>query len=220
MSNNVRVFFKLFFILSAAILLTGCGSLCLRCTHFDEITVTSLEDLTDPPDGTITLRSALASAASGQAITFDASLDGATIELSIIGEDHTVLKGEIMGMREEPSGPVSYLVCYFERDYGKSALYAHKNVIIDASNLPSGITLAWTGGDTNPARVLAVYGDLTMNNVAITGGRSVAEDISTGNPEDQPWTLARGGAVAVWGVAQLTNCILYDNYCQSASVSR
>lgn len=161
------------------------------------IVVNSLDDLADPPDGTITLRSALASAADGQRIVFDPSLDGGTIELSIVGEAHTILKGEIMGMKIEPSGPVSYLVGYFDRDYGKSALYARKNVVIDAAALPSGITLSWGGGTESPARVLAVYGDLTMTNVSITGGRSVAEDISTGDPEDQPWTLARGGGVAI-----------------------
>jgi hypothetical protein len=189
-------------------LLTNCTS----STPLGEIVVNSLEDLADPPAGTVTLRSALATAASGQTISFDASLNGGTIELSIVGEEHSILKGEVMGMRIEPSGPVSYLVGYFDRDYGKSALYARKNVVIDASDLPDGITLAWTGGA--PARVLAVYGNLTMNNITITGGRSVAEDISTGNPDDQPWTLARGGAVAVWGIARLTDCKLYNNYCE------
>jgi len=79
-----------------------------------------------------------------------------------------------MGMRDEPSGPVSYLVGYFNRDYGKSALYARKNVVIDASDLPSGITLSWIGGAGNPARVLAIYGNLTMTNVSITGGHNPA----------------------------------------------
>ncbi|MBW2409835.1 MAG: hypothetical protein JRF72_08560, partial [Deltaproteobacteria bacterium] len=64
------------------------------------------------------------------------------------------------------------------------------------------------------ARVLAVYGNLTLINVTVTGGMSVAEDISTGDPDDQPWTLARGGGVAVWGVARLEDCRLYNNYCQ------
>ena len=99
--------------------------------------------MADPADGTVTLRSALASAADGQPIIFDASLDGGTIELSTVGEAHTILKGEIMGMEDTPSGPVSYLVGYFDRDYGKSALYARKNVVIDAATLPSGITLSW-----------------------------------------------------------------------------
>ena len=182
--------------------------------NLEELVVNSLEDMQHPPVGTVTLRSALASAASGQPIVFDPSLDGGTIELSIVGEAHTILKGEVMGMKMEPSGPVSYLVGYFNRDYGKSALYARKKVVIDASALPSGITLAWVGGGADPARVLAVYGNLTMTNVSVTGGRSVAEDISTGDPDDQPWTLARGGGVAVWGVAKLVNCRLYNNYCE------
>lgn len=178
------------------------------------IIVNSLVDAANPPEGTVTLRSALAEAASGQPIVFDASLDGGTILLSTVGEEHTILKGEVMGMRDTPSGPVSYLIGYFDRDYGKSALYARKNVVIDASALPSGITLSWVGGAGNQARVLAVYGNLTMINVSVTGGMSVAEDISTGDPDDQPWTLARGGGVAVWGVARLVDCKLYDNYCE------
>jgi hypothetical protein len=76
--------------------------------------------------------------------------------LSSIGEEHTLLMGEVMGMRDEASAPVSYLVGYFERDYGRSALYARKKVVIDASDLASGITLSWAGGEQNPARVLAL----------------------------------------------------------------
>ncbi|MBN1946722.1 MAG: hypothetical protein JW797_13690 [Bradymonadales bacterium] len=178
-----------------------------------EIVVNSALDLTEPPEGTVTLRSALASAIPGQTIRFDPTLSGTTIELTLIGEEHTILKGEVMGMRMEPSGPVSYLVGYFERDYGRSALYAHKDVVIDASDLSLGITLAWTGGAANPARVLAVYGDLTMTNVNITGGHSVTEALPVVEPEDQPWTLARGGGVAVWGTARLADCTLYDNHC-------
>jgi hypothetical protein len=178
------------------------------------VIVNSPLDSSTPPPGTMTLRSALAQVASGQAITFDRLLDGATIALSIVGNEHTVLKGEVMGMRDEPSGPVSYLVGYFDRDYGRSALFARKDVVIDASNLPSGITLAWTGGGQPGARVLAVDGDLTLKNVAITGGNSNAEAISTTDPYPQPWTLARGGALAVWGVAHLLGCRLYDNHVQ------
>jgi hypothetical protein len=170
--------------------------------------------MADPPPGVVTLRSALADAASGQEIRFDPSFNGGVIGLSIVGQNHSILKGEVMGMRQEPSGPVSYLVGYFERDYGRSALYAAKDVVIDASGLPAGITIAWTGGAANPARVLTVYGDLIMKNVTVTGGRSIAEDIATNDPDDQPWTLARGGAVAVWGTARLTDCVLYDNYCE------
>jgi hypothetical protein len=172
------------------------------------IVVNSLLDSATPPAGTVTLRSALAAAASGQVIEFDGALNGGTIALSIVADEHTRLKGEVMGIRNEPSGPVSYLVGYFDRDYGRSALVARKDVVIDASDLPAGITLTWAG--TTPARVLAVSGDLTLDNVTITGGHSVAENISATNP-NQPWTLARGGAVAVWGVARLSDCRLHGN---------
>ena len=64
---------------------------------------------------------------------------------------------------------------YQERNYGKSALYVDRSLTIDASSLPHGITLAWAGGDASHARVLAVYGDLTMNKVTVTGGYSDAD---------------------------------------------
>ena len=214
MAIKVKHISRLLPVLLAVMFAAGCSGSRGAFWPPQEIVVNSLEDLASPPEGTVTLRSALASAAGGQPIVFAQNLDGGTIELSIVGEDHSVLKGEIMGMRDEPSGPVSYLVGYFERDYGRSSLYARKNVVINASSLPNGITIAWTGGNSNPARVLAVYGNLTLTNVSITGGRSVAEDISTGNPEDQPWTLARGGGIAVWGRALLTNCKIFDNYCE------
>ena len=180
----------------------------------DVLVVNTLTDSATPAAGVVTLRSALESAKSGDRITFDPSLDGGTIALSIVGAEHTVLKGEVMGMRDEPSGPVSYLKGYFERDYGRSALYARKDVVIDASNLPRGITLAWSMGTQPAARVLAVYGNLTLTNVAITGGHSVTEKLNVVTPDDQPWTLGRGAAVAVWGVAKLTDCRLYDNHAE------
>ena len=106
------------------------------------IVVDTLLDEDAAPAEAITLRRALADAANGQSIFFDASLDGGTIELTQIEQVHTILKGEVMGIRNEPSGPVSYLVGYFDRDYGRSALYARKDVVLDASDLPSGITIA------------------------------------------------------------------------------
>jgi hypothetical protein len=181
-------------------------------TEEPAIVVNSLADDAIPSPGTITLRSALAAAKSNQRIVFDENLDGETIALRNVAEEHTVLKGEVMGIAIEESGPVSFLVGYFDRDYGRSALYARKNVYIDASALPAGITIAWTGAPGNDARVLAVYGDLTLNNVSITGGRSVTEDISTADPDDQPWTLARGGGAAVWGIARLFDSRIYDNH--------
>jgi hypothetical protein len=106
----------------------------------------------------------MAEAAPGQP-TFDAALDGGTIALSIVANEHTILKGEVMGIRNEPSGPVSYLIGYF--DHGRSALEARKDVVIDASSLPRGVTIAWTGGSEPGARVLAVDGDLTLTKVAM-----------------------------------------------------
>lgn len=163
------------------------------------IVVNSLADIEQPPSGTVTLRSALAQASSGQRITFASNLNGGAIELTIIGEAHSILKGEVYsGMTYQG---------YAERDYGKSALYAHKNVVIDASPLPDGITLHWSGGDANRARVLAVYGDLILKNVTITGGFSSAEPLEG----TQPYTLARGGGLAVWGRATLQDCAISGN---------
>ncbi len=147
------------------------------------------------------MRSALQQATSGELITFDSSLNGATIELSIVGEPHSILLGETYtGMQFQG---------YAERDYGPSALYARKNVVLDASNLPAGVTIQWTGGDNNPARVLGVYGNLTLKNVSITGGNSQA--LAIAGSTAQPYTLARGGGLAVWGIADLSDCAIYGN---------
>jgi hypothetical protein len=196
--------------MTVLLLLGGCGG--GGGSSAPPIVVNSLLDAATPPAGMTTLRSALAQAAPGQPITFDAVLDGGTIALSIVANEHTILKGEVMGIRNEPSGPVSYLIGYYDRDYGRSALEARKDVVIDASSLPRGITIAWTGGDQPGARVLAVDGDLTLTKVSITGGSSVAEQPTVTTPYPQPWTLARGGALAVWGTARLRNCTLYDNH--------
>lgn len=166
----------------------------------EEIVVNSLEDIAAPAAGTVTLRSAIAAAASGDTITFDAALDGGTIPLTIIGEEHTTLLGEVY-VNNAFSG-------YQERDYGKSALYARKDVIIDASALPNGITIKWDGGDTVHARVLAVYGDLTMRNVTVTSGYVESEAIDN---LAQPYTLSRGGGLAVWGTAHLSHCTIAGN---------
>ena len=175
------------------------------------LVVNSLLDDGTPPTGTVTLRSAIASAASNQRITFDQSLNGGTINLIFVGDEHTVLVGEVMGFDE--ANNISYLVGYFDRDYGKSALFANKNVVLDASNLPDGITIRWDGADS--ARVLAVSGDLTLINAAITGGNSVfdvAENIGQHPNDNQTSTLARGAGLAVWGVATLIDCAIYDNH--------
>jgi len=170
----------------------------------DSIVVNSLEDLADPPRGVITLRSAIEEAESGERITFHSSLNGQTIRLDIVGESSSTLKGEVFTM-----GPGGWTFEGFqERDYGRSALYTDKDVYLDASDLPDGITVAWDGGVANPARVMAVYGNLTMKNITVTGGYSVGEAIPAGR---QPYTLARGGGLAVWGVVDLEDCVISGN---------
>ncbi len=170
--------------------------------------VNSLEDSAAPAAGTVTLRSAIAAAEPGETITFDDSLDGETILLTVVGAEHSTLKGEVY-VNNVFSG-------YQERDYGRSALYAHKNLTIDASDLPHGITVKWNGGDAVHARVLAVYGNLTMNNVTISSGYSVAEAIAGGT---QPYTLARGAGLAIWGTGTLTDCTIAGNICVGESGS-
>jgi hypothetical protein len=188
-------------LLAVALLLAGtsCDS---NGTSQPSLIVNSLDDVASPPSGTMTLRAAIEQAESGQRITFDSGLNGGTILLTIVGSAHSVLKGEVYsGMTFQG---------YQDRDYGASALYAQKNLVIDASNLTNGITIKWNGGDANPARVLAVYGNLTMNNVTISSGHSYAEVITGGT---QPYTLARGGGLAVWGTAKLDHCTIAGNKC-------
>ena len=191
--------------------LAGCDSGGGGGSSRPAIVVNSLLDDASPPTGTVTLRSALADAASRQRIVFDPSLNGGTINLIYVAEEHTVLVGEVMGF--DDANNISYLVGYHDRDYGKSALFSDRNVVIDASGLADGITLSWDGADS--ARVMAVAGDLTLINVAITGGNSVfdvAADIGQHPDDDQASTLARGAGVAVWGTATLIDCTIYDNH--------
>ena len=156
----------------------------------------------------MTLRAAIRKIESGGTITFDRSLNGGTIPLGIVGSDNSVLPGEIYsGMTFQGYG---------ERNYGRSALYAAKDLTIDASSLPDGITLMWSGGDSNRARVMAVHGNLTMRNVTVSSGYSSAEAIAGGT---QSYTLARGGGLAVWGTATLENCIVSGNRCAGDNAS-
>ena len=166
------------------------------------IVVTSLKDLDPPPAGKTTLRSAVRRIAPGGRITFAAALNGRTVELDIVGEAHSLLGGEYF----DPA--TMQFVDFRERDYGRSALYARKDLVIDASALPDGITLRWSGGDALRARVLAVLGDLTLRNVTVTGGHAASEPI----PESpQLHTLGRGGGIAVWGTARLSGCTVAGN---------
>ena len=61
------------------------------------IVINSLLDESTPAAGIITLRSALADADPGERITFDPSLNGETINLTLIDAEHTILTGEVMG---------------------------------------------------------------------------------------------------------------------------
>jgi len=49
-----------------------------------------------------------------------------------------------------------------------------------------------------------------LSNVTIASGYSQAEAIAGGT---QPYTLARGGGLAVWGIARLRNCVVTGNTC-------
>jgi hypothetical protein len=187
------------------VLFTGCWG-----DGSSEIVVNSLEDMSDPPFGTVTMRDAVERVKSGGTITFDPALSGGTIDLDIVGEEHSILRGDVFTLVFDPPPPHWQFDGYLERDYGRSALYADKDLTIDASDLPDGITLNWTGGETDPARVLAVYGDLTMKNVNISAGVASAVFL-TSTFNEQGYTLARGGGVAVWGVARLSDCVISGN---------
>ena len=196
--HSAIVAISLFALLLAA---TGCSSSPLPPPVVPKYVVNSTDDVAQPPSGTNTLRGLLDQVPSGETVTFDASLNGATIELNIVGENHSTLPGETYsGMTFQG---------YADRDYGKSAIYLKKSVTLDASSLPDGITIKWAGGDATPARVLAVNGDLTLKNVNITGGYSLAEAIS--GSATQTFTLARGGGLAVWGTLTLDHSAIYGN---------
>ena len=181
------------------LLVCGCGS---GGGKGRTIVVDTLADEPLPARGGMTLRAALDQAGPNDTIAFDRSLNGGVIRLTIVGEAHSTLPGEVYA--------ANVFDGYHERDYGASALYARKNVTIDASGLPAGITLEWAGGDANKARVLAVYGNLTMLNVTVRGGHSEAVALAEG---PQPFTLARGGGLAVWGTARLERCAIINNRC-------
>lgn len=190
--------------LATLALLPGCGS----GHNGAALVVASTDDSPTSVPGKLTLRAAIDQAGPGDRITFDRSIDGATITLTTVGSEHAQLPGETYaGMTFQG---------YQDRDYGRSALYARKPLDIDASGLQHGIRLKWGGGDGLRARVLTVYGDLTMRNVTVTSGHSSAEAIAGGA---QPFTLARGGGLAVWGTARLDRCTIAGNRCTGDTVS-
>ncbi len=165
------------------------------------VTVNSLRDTNTPYEGEITLRKALENLNDNGEVRFADELNGKTIDLSIIGNENSLLKAEVFTMNQgwQFDG-------YQERNYGASAIYLKKNVKINASALPDGITIRWAGKEK--ARIIACYGNIELNNITLTGGVSETEKLEENT---QPWTLARGGAIAVWGKATLRNCKLIAN---------
>lgn len=184
-----------------AVGLTACGS----SGGDAALVVNTLADLASPPPDVVSLRWAIAVAPPGAVITFAPALDGGTIALDQLATEHAILKAEVFTF----TGSGWNFEGYQERDYGRAALYARKDVGLDASGLPHGLTIAWAGPEASPARVLAVYGDLWLRNVTITGGNAVAAPL---DDPAQPFTLARGGGVAVWGTATLTDCTVAANH--------
>lgn len=168
--------------------------------------VNSLEDLRWPPPGTVTLRSALEGLPpEGGTITFAPELNGKTIDLWQVGEEHSMLKGEVFLFDKGKFVFQGFL----DRDYGPSALHIEKDrVLISANSLADGITLKWTGGEKRPARVLSAYGDLELYKITVTGGYSKAHPL---DDPAQPYTLARGAGLAVWGLAIVDGCTIAGN---------
>ncbi|HSV74423.1 MAG TPA: hypothetical protein VLH79_11760, partial [Chthonomonadales bacterium] len=190
--------------LTIALLLAGCGSGGSRGLR---IVVNSTDDEAVTRAPKVTLRAAIAQAGPNDTVVFAPALNGATINLTIVGEEHTMLPAEVYAGNA--------FAGYQVRNHGPSSLFADHNLMIDASNLPLGVTIRWAGGDANRARVLAVRGNLTMRNVTITGGHSAAVPIQGGT---QPFTLARGGGLAVWGLCKLERCTVWGNQCTGDDV--
>jgi hypothetical protein len=103
-------------------------------------------DVVDPNDDVLTLREAVALAtdnAGADTITFDPSLSGETIELSIVGNT----------------------------DYGNSALVIDTEITIDGSAAP-GLTIGRSSAQTNLRQlVVADTGILTLEYLTISGGQ-------------------------------------------------
>ena len=76
-------------VLVAGILFAGAGCSSSDAPHTATLVVNSLDDMTQPPAGVVTLRAAVDKAGSGDKISFDPSLNGETILLTIVGEAHS-----------------------------------------------------------------------------------------------------------------------------------
>lgn len=170
-------------------------------TSTAHLTVNCEEDPDEYQPGKLTIREALGMLEDGGILDFDARLSGKTITLRKVANSHTMLKGEVFTM----SAGRWVFQGYQTRDYGKSALYTPNSVTIDASLLPEPVTLAWGGEEE--ARVFAAHGLTTMRKLKIRNGVVRAEALAGA----QPFTLARGGGIAVWGIAALYDCEFSGN---------
>ena len=90
--ENYRTSFGVALLAAALVAGAGCSS---DNTPHATLVVNSLADTAQPSAGVTTLRSAIDQAGSGETITFDSSLNGQTILLTIVGEAHSTLKGEV-----------------------------------------------------------------------------------------------------------------------------
>ena len=79
---------------AAALVATGPAGAAKKPKAPRAMVVNSLADDAAPPSGTVTLRSALARIRPGGRITFARALDGGTIRLTQVADEHTVLPGE------------------------------------------------------------------------------------------------------------------------------
>ena len=160
-------------------LLAGCLGSSSSSGGEDAIVVNTLADGVYPASAaTVTIRDAVDRIKNGGTITFDVSLNGETIDLDIVGEEHSILKGEVFFLVLPPPPPPYWRYDgYLERDYGASALYAAKDLTIDASDLPDGITLNWTGGEANPARVMAVSASRSKSSSRSESGSPIRQPV-------------------------------------------
>ena len=73
------------------------------------------------------------------------------------------------------------------------------NSLEDIAAPPNGITVEWGGGEASHARVLAVYGDLTMKNMTVSSGYSQAEAITSGLRSSGRRISSRWRRLTSWG---------------------
>jgi len=74
-------------LLMCFVVIAGCHDDDDEPTPLPPLVVNSVDDVAAPAAGTVTLRSALTAAASGQAIHFDGLLDGRTIALTLVADE-------------------------------------------------------------------------------------------------------------------------------------